>query len=51
MLNGSPRGWPKGHLRNNVLGGLIFSERRRTIEIPIVVIPVRSISLWISPTD
>jgi hypothetical protein len=50
-LNGSPKGWPKGHLRKMVLGGLTFSEYSRTIDTPIVGIPAFSISRCINPTD
>ena len=51
VLNGSPRGWPKGHLKKTVLGGLTFSEYCRTIDMPIVGIPCFSISRCINPTD
>ncbi len=51
MLNGSPKGWPKGHLRNMVLDGFTFSEYSRTIDTPIVGIPPSSISRCINPTD
>ncbi len=50
-LKGSPKGWPKGHLRKMVLGGLTCSEYVRTIDTPIVGIPTFSISLCINPTD
>lgn len=49
--NGSPKGWPNGHLRKMVLGGLTASLYFLTIEMPIVGMPARSISRWISPTD
>ena len=51
VLNGSPNGWPNGHRRKTVRGGLTFSEYARTIDTPIVGIPVFSISRCINPTD
>jgi len=51
VLNGAPNGWPNGHLRNMVLGGLTCSEYSRTIDTPIVGIPSFSISRCINPTD
>ena len=51
VLNGSPKGWPNGHLRKMVLGGFTFTEYSRTIDTPIVGIPAFSISRCINPTD
>ncbi len=51
ILNGSPSGWPKGHRRYTVLGGLTFSEYLRTIDTPMVGMPAFSISRCINPTD
>jgi hypothetical protein len=51
VLNGAPKGWPNGHLRKMVLGGLTCSEYSRTIDTPIVGIPSFSISRCINPTD
>ena len=50
-LKGSPKGCPYGQAMKTVLGGFIFSEKCRTIDIPTVGIPTLSISLCINPTD
>lgn len=50
-LNGSPSGWPSGHLRNIALGDLASSVNLLTMDTAIVGTPFSSIALCISPTD